>query len=375
MFLLIISLFLSWRLAITVAALLAPFFLPLHTDSIALPLAINVPYLTWIWVNFDGVHYLSIARTGYHYPNYAYFPFFPFLSTIAREVFHTPRTASGLWVSNIAFLIGLIMLYKMTLLDFSKKIALLTVLFCLVIPTSFYYGAFYTDGLYFGLSVLSFYFARKSRWFLAGVAGYFAGLTRLIGVVLFPALLLEWYLQNRHKKESFWDLLKIFLKQQGFFLFLVPLGIITYGLYLQYNFGDFFLFQKAMKDWGQAQFVFPPQVFFRYIKIFIIAQHNYPYLIAIIEFVSALFYCYLMVSSWRLLRSSYILLMFLSFFIPTLTGTLQSMPRYILHMFPAFIAIALITFQSKKIFYALILFFVVLQFFLIALFTRGHFVA
>ena len=375
MFLLLICLFLTWKLLITIAALIAPFFLPLQLDSIARPLAINAPYLAWIWVNFDGINYLTIARNGYQYPNYAYFPLFPFLSAFAHEVFHTPRTASGLWVSNIAFFVGLVFLYKITLLDFSKKIALRTVVFCLVIPTSFYYGAFYTDGLYFGLSVSSFYAARKSWWLLAGIAGYFAGLARLIGVALFPALLLEWYIQNKQRDKSFRGLVKIFLKEQGFFLFLIPLGIITYGLYLQYNFGDFFLFQKAMKDWGQSQFIFPPQVLFRYLKILFVAQHNFPYFVAMFEFAAALFYCYLMLRMWKTLRSSYILLMFLTFLIPTLTGTWQSMPRYILHMFPAFIAIALITLSSKKLYYGLILFFVILQFFLIACFTRGYFVA
>lgn len=375
MVLLISSLFLTWKFFVYTCALFAPLFLPLHTESIARPMAIGSNYLLWIWVNFDGVHYLSIARTGYHYPNYAFFPLFPAAIALVHNLFHMPRIESGLWVSNVSFFLGLILLYKITLLDFNKKIALRTIIFGLVIPTSFYYGAFYADGLYFFLSLLSFYSARKSRWFLAGIFGYLAGLDRLIGVTLFPVLLLEWYIQNRTTQLDAKALIKSFVLQKAFFIFLVPLGIITYGFYLQINFGDFFLFQKSLKEWHQSQFTFPPQVLFRYIKIFITAQYNYIYFIALLEFSASVLYCYLILRSLKVFRSSYVLLMTLVLLIPTFTGTLQGMPRYILHMFPAFIMLALLTASSKKYFYAVVIFFIVLQAILVAFFTRGYFVA
>lgn len=375
MFLLLPTLFVIWKLFIFISALLAPLFLPLHTESIAHSLAIGHHYLTWIWVNFDGIHYLSIAKTGYHYPNYAFFPLFPMLTELVNDYFRLPRILAGLWISNISFFLGLVILYKITLLDFNKKIALRTLIFALVVPTSFFYGAFYADALYFFLSVLSFYNARRSRWLIAGIFGYLAGLDRLIGATLFPVLLLEWYLQNKDKLFNAQSFFKHFIQQKAFFIFLVPLGIITYGAYLQINHGNFFLFQEAMKDWGQSKIIFPPQVFWRYIKIFFTAQHNYIYFIALLEFASTILYCYLMLRSLKILRSSYILLMFLVVLIPTFTGTLQGMPRYILHMFPAFIAIALLTASSKKYFYALLVLFIILQAILVAFFTRGYFVA
>ncbi len=375
MFFLLPVLFIAWKFFIFLSALFAPLFLPLHTESIARSLAIGYHYLIWIWVNFDGIHYLSIARTGYHYPNYAFFPLFPILTELINDYFRLPRILAGLWISNVSFFLGLIVLYKITLLDFNKKIALRTLLFVLVIPTSFYYGAFYADSLYLFLSLLSFYSARKSWWLFAGISGYLAGLDRLIGATLFPVLLLEWYLQNKDRGFDPKALFKCFFLQKAFFIFLIPLGIITYGLYLQINFGDFFLFQKAMKDWGQSQFVLPPQVFFRYIKIFLTAKDSYVYFIALLEFVSIILYCYLMLRSLKILRSSYVLLMFFVVLVPTLTGTWQSMPRYILHMFPAFITLAILTASSKKYFYLTLIFFIILQAILIAFFTRGYFVA
>jgi hypothetical protein len=245
----------------------------------------------------------------------------------------------------------------------------------LVFPTSFYYGAVYTDALYLLLSLLSFYFARKSRWVLAGIAGYFAGLARLIGIVLLPVLLLEWYLQYKKGKVDIKMLVKTFFKHKAFTLFLIPLGIITYGSYLYITNGDFFLFQKAMAQWNQEKFVFPPQVFYRYIKIFLFAPQNYVYFVAVVEFVAAIFYFLLSVYVTKKVRVSYGVLMFLTLLVPVFTGTLQSMPRYILHLFPAFIALSLLTTHSKKLFWATIVIFLALQCVFVAFFSRGYFVA
>ncbi len=369
--------FIVSRVLLFVFALLAVDLLPFQNISTAANSSIGLPYLQWIWGNFDGVHYVSIANSGYQYPNYAFFPLYPLFISIIKSVTFLQTLQVGLVISYISFLLSLFFVYKIILLDFKKTVAFRSIVFLLFFPLTFYYTSVYADSLYLLLSVVSFYAARKKNWFLAGIFGFLAGLNRLIGIVLLPVLLLEWYAQHKWKMEDGrWKIIiSRFFRDKAFFILLIPLGIIGYGVYLQINFGDFFLFQKAMVEWGQSKLVIPLQVVYRYFKIFTTTQINIIYFIAIVEFVSTILYFLLTWYVFKKTRVSYGLLMLLTFLIPALTGTFQGMPRYILHTFPAFIALALLTNRSKKLFWATIAIFLVLQFVFVALFTRGYFVA
>lgn len=372
MFKRIATLFFGWKILIFFFSLLAVFILrfnPTHGFSLNY---LNSPnYFLGIWANFDGANYLNIARDGYHYPNFAYFPLLPFLVSILHKLTSFSFLTSGLLITNFAFFLSLFVFYKLVLLDFDQKIAWRSFFFLLIFPVSFFYGAVYTESLYFLFATLSFYCARKSRWPLAGIFGLMAGLARLVGLSLIVALLVEWYWQNKDKRDN---LLENFLKRKVYFIFLIPLGMILYGLYLQINFGDFFLFQKSMIHWGQANFISPFQVLFRYLKIIIFASKNITYFTAILELGSTFFYFFLGFYVLKKVRVSYGVWMIVSLLIPTFTGTLQSMPRYILHLFPAFIALALIS-EKKNLYRILVFIFILLQFLLVALFTRGYFIA
>lgn len=372
---LIAMLFVAWKVLIYAFALLSSNMLPLKTDSIAINLAVGTPYLKWIWANFDGIHYITIAYSAYQYPNFAFFPLLPVLISLVNRVFAISRIDAALWVVNVSLLGSLFLLYKTTLLDFNRNVSIRALILLLVFPTSFFYGAIYTDSLYLFLSLASFYAGRKSRWVLAGLIGYFAGMARLVGILLLPALLLEWYLQNRGGKLQLKILIRNFFHQRAFMLLLIPLGLITYGCYLYMTHGDFFLFQKAMAQWSQSQIVFPLQVLYRYGNILLSTPFNFVYFVAVVELLSTIFYFSL---SWyvaKKVRISYGVFMFLTLLLPTFTGTFQSMPRYILHLFPAFIALALLTMRSQKVFWVTIIIFLALQFVFVAFFTRGYFIA
>lgn len=375
MFRQIIALFWGSRALLLIFALLAPFFINLHVRSwLGLEYGRASPYLLWIWANFDGVNYLKIARDGYSFPYFAYFPLLPFLIFLVQKISTLPHLLAGLVVTNLALFFSLLVVAKIILLDFDKKITFRTLFFLLIFPFSFFYGSVYTESLYLLTATLSFYFARKSRWGLSGIFGFFASLTRLVGMALLPALLLEWWWQNRKKGNNFKNLIKNFTNQRAFFIFLVPLGIIVYSLYLQINYGDFLLFQKSMSAWNQANFVFPGQVLWRYAKIIILAPKDFVYFVAILELITTFFYFFLAFYILKI-RFSYGIFMLVSLLIPTFTGTFQSMPRYLLHLFPAFLALALLTKRSKWLFGIVTAIFFLLQFLFVALFTRGYFIA
>lgn len=369
----IISLFIFWRVLIIIFALLAPFLLPIPKESriyLGSKLYPKSPYLAWIWGNYDGEHYLYIAKWGYQEFKFAFFPFLPLLIYLVNRLTGISHLAAGILINNLAFFAALAIIYKTILLDYDEKIALKSLFFLAIFPVSFYFGAVYTESLYLLLTSLSFYFARKANWTKAGTLGYLAGITRLQGVALIPGLLIEWWQQN--SKPS----LKKFLKSKAFFIFFIGLGIITYAVYLQVRYGDFLLFQKNMTIWRQNNFVFPLQAIWRYLKILFLfpRKAELVYWRSVLELSSMVLYFTLSFYVLLKIRLSYGVFMIISLLIPACTGTFESFPRYILHLFPAFLAIALLTSKSKKIFWATTIIFIILGFIFTACFTRGYFI-
>jgi hypothetical membrane protein len=61
------------------------------------------------------------------------------------------------------------------------------------------------------------------------------------------------------------------------------------------------------------------------------------YWVAVVEFLAVIFSVFLLLWSWRKIRSLYWVFFAVSLLIPALTGTFQGMPRYALHLYPFFL--------------------------------------
>lgn len=328
---------------------------------------LSVPYFFSVWANFDGRHFLNIASDGYANFDFAFFPLYPLFINVMSFVLPISKIYLGILISLTTLLLAVIVIYKIIKLDFKEKLAYPAITFLLFFPLAFFYQAVYPDSLFILLSTTSFYFARKKNWFLSGIFGGLTVLTRLSGIALLPALVLEWYVQNRKR-------VLIDIRILG--LLFVPLGLILYMLYLQIFHGDFLLFQKAMIAWRQNEFVFPPQIIFRYLKIFLTVDMGLlVYWVAVLEFLTFFLYMGLAIYVWKKIRSSYGLFMVVLLLLVTFTGTFAGTPRYLLHLFPAFLAIALLVKKRPILRFLLIMTFLVLGFILTGLFTRGYFVS
>lgn len=364
------------RILFLLFAVLAIILIPLKAGYIGRQFDPKAPYLAWIWANFDGRHYLNIATVGYKNFDFAFFPLYPLVINILGRVLPISHLYLGIIVSLSTFLASLFIIYKIVRLDFNNKTAFLTLSFISFFPLSFFYSSVYSDALFLLLSVSSFYFARRGNWLLAGLFGGLTTLTRLSGVALLPALFFEWYLQNKKPLSEWKELVGQFFKTAFPTLTLTLLGLLIYLLYLQIYQGDFLLFQKSMVAWRQNEFVFPPQVIFRYLKIFFLVDKGLlVYWVSMLEFVSMILYFALTFYVAKRARLSYAIFMFFIFLLPTFTGTFAGMPRYILHTFPAFIGLALLLDKRKLLKMGLLITFLVLGFIFTGLFTRGYFLA
>ncbi|KKR81596.1 MAG: hypothetical protein UU73_C0001G0128 [Candidatus Daviesbacteria bacterium GW2011_GWA1_41_61] len=395
----LILLLISSRLFFFVAALLAPVFVSLRQGYLGDQLNPQDPYLFWVWANFDGYHYLNIAISGYQQLlsvqkfEFAFFPLYPATITILHNLTQIPYLYLGIVVSSVSLFLAMVMIYKIIRLDFNHKIALTSLAFLSFFPLSFFYHSVYTDSLFLLLTTSSFYFARKGNWTASGLFGALSTFDRLSGLALIPALVLEWYIQNKAKLFSFENkagfllrnkklfkqkqqLIISFLKKGMTALLLTLAGFLIYAYYLQIHFGNWLLFQKSMKAWNQDSFVFPLQVLFRYLKIlFSVSPALFEYWIAVLEFISFLLYMALTFYVLKKIRPSYGIFMFVLLLLVTFTGTLSGGPRYILHLFPAFLALAILVSKNRALKIAIIVLFLILGFILSTLFTRGYYIS
>lgn len=351
-------------------------FVNLQQGYLGQRLSPELPYWLWIWSNFDGQHFIEIVTQGYRNFNFAFFPLYPLTTWVVSNIFQTSPAIAGILLSILAFLLSIFMLTKIISLDYPKKIGYLSILIICFYPLSFFYHSVYSDALFLLFTITSFYFARRKNWLLAGLFGGFSGLTRLTGLAIIPALAIEWYLQNGKKVNLTFKDLSNFSKTAGIAAALSSLGIALYMLYQYLFFSDPLLFQKSMVAWSQSQWIFPLQVVFRYLKIFLLADKNQlVYWIAVLEFLTLLLYFVLSFYTAIKVRLSYGVFMLVLLSLVTFTGTFAGTPRYILHLFPASLALALILDRSNLTVKVLVFFtFLILGVILTTLFTRGYFI-
>lgn len=374
----ILLLFLTWRLILMAVLLFAVQFVTLGYKDRFLgggQTNYHIAPELFAWANFDGEHYLSIAIFGYKSLEQAFFPVFPILMSffsrpnpfdLISSLVNT--TIVGLIISNVSFVLALIFLWELIRVDFSNKIAYLTIILILIFPTSFYFGAVYNESLFLFLSVLSFYSARKNKWFLAGIFGAVASATRVFGILLLPALLIEAWQQKVNNSQAAW-------------IFLIPLGLVGYMWYLYSTIGDplaFYNFQTLVGEQHQRGIITLPQVYFRYIKMLLTTNFQNPIFQTIVLefFVGVTFFLLPIYGYFKKIRWSYLIYAMLGFLIPSIQGSFSSAPRYVLVLFPAFLSVALWIDSLPKTFRIILM---ALSFFALlaetALFLRGYWIA
>ena len=279
--------FLVWRILIFSVALLAVKILPLRIGFTFLTPENDSRNLIQMWTNFDGVHYITLAIYGHGVAGlsnllYAFFPVYPWLVRTFEYVVRN-FTGSGVLISNVSFLLSLFLLYKLFRLDFKDCISKLALLLILIFPTSFFFGAVYTESLFLLLSVLTFYFARRRQFFPAGLCAAIASATRVTGIFLWPALLIEFYLANGKN-------LKKMLNPNLVWLSLPPLGLLAYMRYQLLHTGSsiFFITSQAVIGSNRvvSKIILLHQVFFRYLKMLIFVDHTDPlFFTVLLEFL------------------------------------------------------------------------------------------
>ncbi len=244
---------------------------------------------------------------------------------------------------------------------------------------------------------------------LAGLIAGLASYTRLVGIFLLPALLVEYYQQESRRRISqravairnklahfhfhyLLDTLRSRTKHLKVFLFvsLSSWGLLKYMYYLKQSQGDWLYFIKIQSNFGAQRSVnkltLLYRVFWRYLKMIVtVNPRQWLYFNLWLELLIAVLFLGLLTWGWYKrkeykIRDSWLIFATLAYLLPTLTGTFSSMPRYVLVCFPAFITLARLfaNLKEKKLKEIKWLYLAISLFLLLIssmLFFRGYWVA
>ena len=289
--------------------------------------------------------YYSVAHDGYERipfnadrpHNWAFFPLFPMLWRLAARV-TGEYPISGLLISHLFFFLGLIFTHKAAqAFGFGKVLADRGLFYLAVFPTSYFYSLPLTESLFLFLSAASIYSAKQGRWWMAGLAGGLASLTRVTGVLIFPALLVlywETYGGNLRSKAAWRSALfhKEFLS-----LFLVPAGIGSFMFYLYTITGNPLAFKDILVSWGRGIGFFPVTLFGYLRNPWLIAV---PWDFRLVNFTGAALA--LICGAWLIKHRQWALGLYtLLCVIAALSSLLlQSQARYAMVLFPIYFVLA-----------------------------------
>lgn len=304
-----------------------------------------------LWNVWDAPHYISVASSGYQKlgveANFIiYLPLFPLLISIFHFIFQTSFLVSSYIVSLLSSILLAIMLYKLVLLDYAKKTAILTVLMLFIFPTGFFLLIPYTEALFILLSVSSFYFVRKKIYWLSFLFAGLASFTKVAGLAVPIAVFVEILIhdrQNFNKKRIYQKLnfvLYGFLLSLSGFLIYLFLNFFLWGNFLYFTLIEKQHWFEVFSPFGQGLISAFQSLSWRVgiEKIMLSYAQIAAFILGVLMSIYVLFK----------IRISYGIFMLINLGFSYSMSFWICMPRYILTLFPMYIALAL--FSKRLVF-------------------------
>ena len=307
---------------------------------------IDSPLLDIFGSRWDTGFYVSIVEEGYRFQgvplsSVAFFPLLPLLMRLLLPLVGDAVVA-GILVANAALLLASVYFYRLVAMQWSERVAERALWYLLIFPTAFFGSAIYTESLFLLTAIGALYSARQSRWARATLFAFGAGLTRLVGIVVAPMLVLEW-LRQRHLQEPGGAQSTAAV---GPFAAVAaaPLGLLAFMAYLWRAFGDPLAFAHAAAAWERtprapgamvaALLQRPAGGWLQALRAGTLPINDWIDLIAVLFFLAASF---LLLYRRRWVEGIFV---WLGVMLPLSSGLLMSQRRYMWVLFPVYILLA-----------------------------------
>jgi hypothetical protein len=347
----ILAIVLAWRIVLV--------FIPIFGEAVegtreCCPEVLPTPIVSWqdaafgTWHRWDALWYSSIAEHGYQYQgereatNVGFFPLLPLVNGVVLRLTGLPAEASGAIVSTVVTLLACIVLYKLTVGETDDPgTAQRTVLYLIAFPAAYYLAIGYSEALYLLCVLGAFYFARQGKWWWCGALAFLAGLARLHGALLIVPLGYEYLRQKQ------WNLRAI-VRPEIITVFAAPLGVLAFNFYLNAQFGQpagyfspYFQIQTLFFKGIRAE-AFPTFPGTTLANSLFGLFNGVPSTESSAVMAALIFMLIMTVEVWARLPRVYGVYMLMIVLFSLVGGDLISLPRFVVPMFPAFIALALI---------------------------------
>lgn len=115
----------------------------------------------------------------------------------ALTAFGSDAVTAGLFISNAALALTAVLFYRLAEEQWDTAVAERAIWYWLIFPTAFFGSAIYSESLFLLTAVGAFYAARRGYWEIAALLGMLATLTRFVGLIIAPMLVIEWWMQRR----------------------------------------------------------------------------------------------------------------------------------------------------------------------------------
>jgi hypothetical protein len=294
------------------------------------------------WVRWDSDFFMDVAKGGYQtdlsrvgkeYTNHAFLPLYPYTIRAAVKLVGGRNCwAAGLIISNIALVFGLFFMLRIARDYLGEEGARRSLAYLLLYPSSFFFSSIYSESMFLLTTTASFYYFLGRRYFLCGVWGFLAALTRNPGLLLFPAFVLG-HLWNGRGRISREDL-------PALWLLLIPCGLLAFMALLYHRVGDPLAFVHSHAAWGRRTGVWPLKPVWDGLRY---ADWSFPpkpaSMVHILDTVSTALFLILPFFLLKGLDKSLAIYSLLVILWPLTSGTVLSMMRCELAAFPSFLVL------------------------------------
>jgi Gpi18-like mannosyltransferase len=306
------------------------------------------------WMHYDVFSYIDISMHGYvNAKATAFFPLFPLLLRFPGVLLGgsvADYYVAGIILSNIFFFFALIVLYLLVEDRFDTSIARTTLFYTAFAPYALFFFIGYTEALFLLLSVMTFFFLNRAMqkqsllsWWLAGFCGFLSALSRSQGLLLIiPYLVVyvqHFFLPRTFSTSAWREKILAFAP-----IVLIPLGLVTYMLYLWKAQGDPFLFSTAERvDWGRSPLTFPLVTIYYVVKALFIPSSLQ--VLNLLNLVSLFIPILGLTIGWKRIPLHYslfalLMILFVTIYPQGIYNALTSAPRYLIAVFPTTIIFA-----------------------------------
>jgi Gpi18-like mannosyltransferase len=203
-----------------------------------------IPQPGWeLFTHWDGEHYRNVVMKGYTYiisnkqNNIAFFPMYPLIVWLFVST-GIPFDIAGTILSNIAFLVSLLIFHKWISDQYNQSIARWATAVMTWFPLSLFCSLTYTESFFLLFTIVALRTFENKQYAWATVFGILATATRSPGLVIIPTFLIISWLEQRPLIAY-----RSALAMGG--------GIISFSLFCWIRFDQPLAFVLAQSGWPQ----------------------------------------------------------------------------------------------------------------------------